>query len=233
MNAAAILAAARERGVELTVADGRLRYRGPAGALDADLRRAAARHREELLALLAGSPEHDAEDAGALLADLQARGFTVTRARSKVLVSPGGLLTEADRNVIGRHKTALLEVIDVLATVKELFPPGPEYDDPRRVAEMWSATERIRAEWEALQARPSDEHEADAELRAALAVIDTAEAAAWPSAAQRTVLAVFRQQVADYRALQDPQLFGASAWVQRYVVRWRVEHEAAIRKGRK
>lgn len=233
MNAAAVLAAARERGVELSAAGGRLRYRGPAGALDAELRRAAVRHRDELLALLGGLPEHDAEAAGALLADLRARGFTVTRARSKVVVSPGNQMTEADRDAIRRHKTALLEVIDVLATVKELFPPGPEYDDPRYVAESWAGTEQIRVAWEAMQARPWDDKEADAALRSALTVIGTAEAASWPSAAQRNVLAVFRQQVADYRARHDRQVFGASAWIQQHVGRWRAEHEDAIRRGRR
>jgi len=52
MTAAALLAALWGRGVEVYVADGRLRYRGPVGALDDDLRRAAADHRAELLALI-------------------------------------------------------------------------------------------------------------------------------------------------------------------------------------
>jgi hypothetical protein len=55
MTAHALLDALRARGIELYVADGRLRYRCPAGALDAPLRRAAAEHRAQILALL-GSP---------------------------------------------------------------------------------------------------------------------------------------------------------------------------------
>jgi hypothetical protein len=54
MTAAALLATLWGRGVEVYVADGRLRYRGPAGALNDDLRRAAADHRAELLALVGG-----------------------------------------------------------------------------------------------------------------------------------------------------------------------------------
>ena len=52
MTAANVLAALRARGVELTVAAGWLRYRAPVGALDNELRHAAAVHRAELLALV-------------------------------------------------------------------------------------------------------------------------------------------------------------------------------------
>jgi hypothetical protein len=52
MTTEELLAALRERGVELSVVQGKLRYRAPAGALDADLRRSAAERRAELEALL-------------------------------------------------------------------------------------------------------------------------------------------------------------------------------------
>jgi hypothetical protein len=52
MSVADLLTVFRARGVEVFVAEGRLRYRAPVGALTEDLRAAAAAHRAELLALL-------------------------------------------------------------------------------------------------------------------------------------------------------------------------------------
>jgi hypothetical protein len=53
LTAPEVLAALRGRGVELSVAGDKLRYRAPLGSLDDDLRRAAREHRGELLLLLA------------------------------------------------------------------------------------------------------------------------------------------------------------------------------------
>jgi hypothetical protein len=65
MTAADVVAALRERGVELFASDGRLRYRGPVGALSNDLRCAAVEYRAELLALVVAptSPPWDVATA--------------------------------------------------------------------------------------------------------------------------------------------------------------------------
>jgi TubC N-terminal docking domain len=60
LTIAELLAALRARGVELSVADGKLRYRAPVGAINDDLRRAVADHRAELLTLLVPDLSWDA-----------------------------------------------------------------------------------------------------------------------------------------------------------------------------
>jgi hypothetical protein len=94
MTAAALLAALRVRGVEVYVADGRLRYRAPAGVLDNDLRRAAADHRAELLALL-GAPSSPAWDDAAAGAELR-QALAVLDA-----ALPTAWLSTAQRNLLG------------------------------------------------------------------------------------------------------------------------------------
>jgi hypothetical protein len=59
---------------------------------------------------------------------------------------------------------------------------------------------------------------AEGELRAALATI---AATPWPSPPQRKVLAVFRRLVEAYHASGDPLLFGAAAWIEAHIKRWR------------
>jgi hypothetical protein len=68
-----------------------------------------------------------------------------------------------------------------------------------------------------------DAEAADAKLRQTLAVLDSALSTTWLSPSQRRVLAVFRQQVGDYHARHDPQLFGFPGWVRGYLERWRAE----------
>ena len=91
MTTDALLDAFRSRGIELYVADGRLRYRGPVGALDAPLRCAAAEHRAELLAVLGAPPS--ASDAGAADAELRLALTVIDRALSAACLRPG---TRAD-----------------------------------------------------------------------------------------------------------------------------------------
>jgi hypothetical protein len=131
-----LLDALWNRGIHLFVDGGHLRYRAPAGALDAPLRRAAVEHRAELLAHLGAPP---------------------------------------------------------------------------------------RSEWNA--------EAAAAELRQALAVIDRAMSATWLRPAHHNLLCVFRQQVSDYHARHDLQLFGFSAWIEAHVGRWRAEHECTNRRN--
>ena len=71
--------------------------------------------------------------------------------------------------------------------------------------------------------------EADREMSKAIAVIDEALSATWLTQPQRNVLAVFREQVSDYHAQQNPLLFGSDAWIGQHVMRWRAEHENVIR----
>ena len=131
MTAADVLAVFRDRGVELSVRDGRLLYRAPAGVIDDDLRRGAAEHRGELLALVS---------------------------------------------------------------------------------------------W--------DKQQADAELRQALAIIDSASAATWLSTAQRNLLAVFKMLVEEYHTQRNRELFGSPAWIEAHFGRWYTEHQEAIRRNR-
>jgi hypothetical protein len=133
-----LLDALRSRGIQLFVDGGRLRYRGPPGALDAPLRRAAAEHRTELLAHLGAPP---------------------------------------------------------------------------------------RSEWNA--------EAAAAELRQALAVINRSMSATWLRSVHYNLLRVIRQQVSDYHALHNPQLFGFPAWIEAHVGRWRAEHECRNRRSTK
>jgi thioesterase domain-containing protein len=55
MTTAGLLSTLRERGVRLSVEDGRLKCDAPAGVLDDGLRAELAAHKEELMALLAGA----------------------------------------------------------------------------------------------------------------------------------------------------------------------------------
>src|SRR5690349_1162465 len=91
MTAAALLTALRGRRVEVYVADSRLRYRGPSGALDDDLRRAAAEHQSELLALLTW-------DAAAADAELRQALAVIDAALAETWLSA------AQRNVVGAFK---------------------------------------------------------------------------------------------------------------------------------
>jgi hypothetical protein len=92
MTADALVDAFRSRGIELYVADGRLRYRGPVGALDAPLRCAAAEHRAELLAALGAPPSASA--AGAADAEVRLALAVIDRALS------AAWLRSAQRNVL-------------------------------------------------------------------------------------------------------------------------------------
>jgi hypothetical protein len=67
----------------------------------------------------------------------------------------------------------------------------------------------------------NDQSASDDELRRASAVIDGALSAAWLRRPQRKVLFVFEAQVQNYHARRDPELFGAAAWVEAHVERWR------------
>jgi hypothetical protein len=83
-----------------------------------------------------------------------------------------------------------------------------------------------------VEASPAwDADAADAELRQAIAVMDTALSALWLSQPQRNLLAVFRQQVCDCHARHNPQLFGFPAWIKAHVRRWRADHQNAISRG--
>ena len=128
-----LLRAFRDRGIQLSFVAGKLRYHGPPGALDADLRRSAIEHRADLLAQLGAPP----------------------------------------------------------------------------------------SAWDAVQA--------DAELRQAIAAIDRAMSAIWLGHAHRNLLSVFRQQVSDYHARHDPQLFGFHVWVAAHNGRWEAECRARHR----
>ena len=69
MNAAEVIDVCRARGVELTTAAGRLRFRAPAGAVDGPLRAELVARRDELIGLLAATcpgcrrPYPDSSDA--------------------------------------------------------------------------------------------------------------------------------------------------------------------------
>jgi hypothetical protein len=52
MTAEDVLAACRSRGVELSAAGDRLRFRAPVGAVDADLRSALAEYKAKLVAVI-------------------------------------------------------------------------------------------------------------------------------------------------------------------------------------
>lgn len=52
MTASALLFEARRRGIALSAADGRLRYKAPVGAIDPDFRDALVDHKPELVLLL-------------------------------------------------------------------------------------------------------------------------------------------------------------------------------------
>jgi hypothetical protein len=64
MTAAEVLDLFRERGVTLYAQGGRLRFRGPRGALTASLRQTAADHRDELLKLLQPTAASDGSRTG-------------------------------------------------------------------------------------------------------------------------------------------------------------------------
>ncbi|MFL6129266.1 MAG: amino acid adenylation domain-containing protein [Mycobacteriales bacterium] len=110
-----------EIGVELRPEGDRLRFRGPAGALSADLRRRIVAHRSELLAALRAGAAEDGHPAGFELTDLQraywlgARGLyplsTVAHVRHEYQVALLDLdaLHSALSRLVSRH--------DVLRTV--------------------------------------------------------------------------------------------------------------------
>jgi hypothetical protein len=93
MTAADVVAALRERGVELFGSEGRLRYRGPVGALSDDLRRAAAEYRAELLALV-GAPMSPPWDVAAADAELRQTLATIGAALA------ANWLSSAQRNLL-------------------------------------------------------------------------------------------------------------------------------------
>jgi hypothetical protein len=80
MTAADLLAAARQRGIELRTEGSRFRFRGPRGAMTDDLRQAIDCHRNELLTLLA---DRALSEVLALVA--QARFDAKQRAQDAVL----------------------------------------------------------------------------------------------------------------------------------------------------
>jgi hypothetical protein len=67
-------------------------------------------------------------------------------------------------------------------------------------------------------------------LQTALATIAATEAETWLRASQRSLLAVFREQVTDYHANHDPLLISAAVWIEGHVARWRNEHTNAVRR---
>ncbi len=239
-----LLQEARAVGLAVTAtAFGALRVRGPEGT--EELARLLLARKAELLPLVrsapalttqllakcpnAGTPQLS-DLAAALLADLHARGFTVTAEGNNLFVTPRQHLTETDYAVIRRHKTELLDIIRLVDAATSLFPVEPAAPTPHALCQSWEAQQRLSAQYAENQARPWRDVEADAEHQKALAVLAAAEAATWLSEAQRNLLVVFRRQVQDYREQHNRQLFGAAAWIQGYVNRWRAEHKALIRR---
>ena len=58
MTAQQAIEEARSRGIVLTPAGARLRFRGPKGALSKELKRELVRHKPEILVLLRGDPTY-------------------------------------------------------------------------------------------------------------------------------------------------------------------------------
>jgi hypothetical protein len=91
VTASDVLATLRDRGVEVFIADGKLRYRGPVGALDDDMRRVIAERRPELLAILSW-------DLEAANAELRQALDVIDAALSATWLTP------SQRNVVGVFK---------------------------------------------------------------------------------------------------------------------------------
>jgi hypothetical protein len=62
--------------------------------------------------------------AAGLVARLQARGFRLRRAEDAICVAPWARLTESDRQALKADKAAVLELLDLLALVTDVFGPG-------------------------------------------------------------------------------------------------------------
>jgi hypothetical protein len=105
MTAADILATFRQRGIELSVANGKLRYRAPNGALDDDLRRVAADHRAALLALVS-APSVPAWDADVAHTELW-KAFAVLDAALSAT-----WLSEAQQNLLAVFRRQVADYHD-------------------------------------------------------------------------------------------------------------------------
>jgi DNA adenine methylase len=154
VNIESLLAACRCRSIELTAADGKLRYRGPEGALTDELRAALTSRRSEVLAALVAAnssptspavPPWDQARADAVLADVHAR---CNRA-----LTTGEANTAARRNVVevcrevavNHHRDRDPLLWDELESLEELFtrwrnPGGPPPEGRQERGEQMTTT---------------------------------------------------------------------------------------------
>jgi site-specific DNA-methyltransferase (cytosine-N4-specific) len=182
-----LLAACRSRRIELTAADGKLRYRGPEGALTDELRVALTSRRSEVLAALAtanasptspAAPPWDQARADAVLADVHAR---CNRALS------GEANTQARRNVIetcravavGHHAARDPVLWDELASLESLIAgwrkPG---EPPPDALHQLRRREEVRCQ-EQPRHREGDLGTVPGDFHAAGARVDRADCLEW------------------------------------------------------
>jgi hypothetical protein len=62
--------------------------------------------------------------AAGLVACLQERGFRLRRAGDDIAVCPWSQLTDADREALATEKAAVLDALDLLVLVTDVFGPG-------------------------------------------------------------------------------------------------------------
>jgi hypothetical protein len=168
-----VLTELRDRGVELTVVDGELRYRAPRGVLTPELRDALARHKAELLALLAPKAEtaNPLDPADCLVL------IHVTFAAVAAEYVEGALaLIEADPELTWRAEraeAAIVAAVQAGPTERELRSALATY-----VAVIREACARLQAQRDAGRPDPMPELPADAVAAVGLSY-DDGEPGAW------------------------------------------------------